>query len=134
MRIRIITLASLLAFAAAGTALAQTPAQAVQDVQQDNQDIHQLSKDIRNNDADLRKDQWDAAHDRRDIDRDDALRNADKRREERDMADGDLKGAEYWNRQRKDENAEILHDKGDLAHSLHDIRHDNARIGRPGRL
>ncbi|HMK86933.1 MAG TPA: hypothetical protein VK437_13320 [Steroidobacteraceae bacterium] len=129
MRIKIITLAGLLAFSA-GTAVAQTPAQAAQDVQQYNQDIQQLNQDVRNNVGDMRKDQWDAAHDRRDIDRDDTLRNADKLREERDLAAGNLKGAEYWNQQRKDENAEIRHDKRDLAHSLHDIRNDNRRLAK----
>ena len=80
MRTQIITLTTLLSFVA-GAALAQTPAQAVQDVQQYNQDVRQLNTDIRNNRADVKKDEWDAAHDRRDIDRDDALRNADKARE-----------------------------------------------------
>jgi hypothetical protein len=129
MRTKIITLTTLLAFAS-GAALAQTPAQAVQDVQQYNQDVHQLNTDIRNNRADMSKDEWDAAHDRRDIDRDDALRNADKAREERDLRDGDLKGAAYWNTQRKDENAEIRHDRKDLAHSDRDIRNDKHRLAK----
>jgi outer membrane murein-binding lipoprotein Lpp len=129
MRTQIITLTTLLSFVA-GAAMAQTPAQAVQDVQQYNQDVRQLNTDIRNNRADVKKDSWDAAHDQRDIDRDDALRNADKAREEHDLKDGDLKGAAYWNKQRKDENAEIRHDRKDLAHSDRDVRNAKARLAK----
>jgi hypothetical protein len=129
MRTKIITLTTLLAFAA-GTALAQTPTHAVQDMQQYDHDVHQLNTDIRNNRADMNKDQWDAAHDQRDINRDDSLRNADKVREERDLKDGNLKGAAYWNTQRKDENAEIRHDRKDLAHSDRDIRNDKTRLAK----
>jgi hypothetical protein len=93
-------------------------------------DVQMLNKDIRNDQGDLNKNEWDAAHDQRDISRDQGERNADKQREERDLRDGDLKGAEYWNRQRKDENAEIRHDRRDLAHSRRDIRNDKARIAK----
>jgi hypothetical protein len=129
MRTKLITLTTLLTFAA-GAALAQPPAQAVQDVQQYNQDVHQLNTDIRNNRADVKKDEWDAAHDQRDISRDDSLRNADKTREEQDLKDGNLKGAAYWNKQRKDENAEIRHDRKDLAHSDRDIRNAKTRLAK----
>ena len=129
MRTKIIILATLLNFAA-GAAMAQTPAQAVQDVQQYNQDARQLNTDIRNNRADVKKDEWDAAHDQRDISRDDSLRNADKAREEQDLKDGNLKGAAYWNKQRKDENAEIRHDRKDLAHSDRDIRNAKTRLAK----
>ena len=129
MRTKIITLTTLLAFAA-GTALAQTPAQAVQDVQQYNQDVHQLSTDIRNNRADLRKDDSDADHQRHDIDRDESLASADRTREEQDLRDGNRKGAAYWDQQRKDERADIGHDRKDLAHSRRDIRNDKTRLAK----
>jgi hypothetical protein len=129
MHTKIISLTALLAFTA-GAAMAQTPGEAVQDVQQYNQDVHQLNTDIRNNRADTKKDEWDAAHDQRDINRDDSLRNADKAREEEDLKDGNLKGAAYWNKQRKDENAEIRHDGKDHAHSERDIRNDKTRLAK----
>jgi hypothetical protein len=126
MRIKIITITSLLALAA-GTALAEPPSQ---DVQQYNGDVRELNKDIHNNEGDLRKNTWDAAHDQRDINRDDSLRNADLRREQRDARDGDASGANYWRRQAKDENAEIAHDQKDLAHSRSDIHNDKMRLAK----
>jgi hypothetical protein len=134
MRTKIIALTSMLTSMltfAAGAALAQPPfPPAASDYQQYNQDVHQLNTDIRNNRADVRKDSADAAHDQSDIDRDQSLRNADKAREERDLRDGDTKGAAYWNRQRKDENAEIRHDRKDLAHSDRDVRNAKARLAK----
>jgi hypothetical protein len=126
MRIKIITITSLLALAA-GTALAEPPSQ---DVRQSNGDVRELNKDIHNNEGDLRKNSWDAAHDQRDINRDDSLRNADLQREQRDARDGDASGANYWRRQAKDENAEIAHDQKDLAHSRSDIHNDKMRLAK----
>lgn len=126
MRIKIITLTGLLLLGT-GTAMAQP---AVQDVKQDNSDIRELNKDIRNNEGDLKKDKWDAAHDQRDINRDRNERSADQAREDRDLSDGDLKGAKYWNRQRKDETAEIRHDKKDLAHSRLDVHNAKGRLAK----
>jgi hypothetical protein len=88
----------------------------------------QTQHDLRDQEGNLKRNSWDAAHDQRDIHRDEVARNADKSREERDLSKGDLSGAKYWNRQRKDENAEIRHDKADLAHSRRDIKVDHARI------
>jgi len=126
MQIKIMTLTVALALAAGG-AFAQP---ATQGVQPDSGDIRQLNKDIHNNEGDLRKDEWDAGHDRRDIDRDDSMRNTDLQRERRDMRDGDASGANYWRRQAKDENAEIAHDRRDLAHSRSDIHNDKTRLAK----
>jgi hypothetical protein len=123
MRIALATFSSLLF--ACSVSMAQTPP-----VQQDNADIRQLNTDIRNNAADVRKDSADARHDEADINRDQAVRNLDKQREQQDLAGGDLKGAQYWNKQRQDENAEIKHDKKDLAHSELDVKNAKARLGK----
>lgn len=128
MQIKLMTMTALLAVG--GTALAQTPAQATLDYRQYNQDVRQLNTDIRNNRADVSKDESDAAHDRRDIGRDRSIRNADKLREERDLASGNTKGAAYWNTQRKDENAEIRHDRADLAHSEKDVSNAKTRLAK----
>jgi hypothetical protein len=126
MYIKIITLTAVLALAAGG-AYAQP---ATQGVQTNPGDIRELNKDIHNNEGDLRKNEWDAGHDQRDINRDDSLRNADLQREQRDMRDGDASGANYWRRQAKDENAEIVHDQRDLAHSRRDIHNDKMRLAK----
>jgi hypothetical protein len=126
MYIKIMTLTAVLALAAGG-AFAQP---ATQGAPTNTGDIRQLNKDIHNNEGDLRKDEWDAGHDQRDINRDDSLRNADLRREQRDMRDGDASGANYWRRQGKDENAEIAHDQRDLAHSRTDIHNDKTRLAK----
>lgn len=126
MRINIMTLTAVLTLAA-GSAFAQP---ATQGVPTNANDIRELNKDIHNNEGDLRKNEWDAGHDQRDINRDDSLRNADLQREQRDMRDGDASGANYWRRQAKDENAEIRHDQGDLAHSRRDIHNDKMRLAK----
>ena len=126
MRISTFTLGTMLSLACS-VAFAQP---AAQQVQQDNADIHQLNKDIRGDEGDLRKNTWDANHDERDISRDQTDRNADKTREEHDLSIGDTKGAAYWNKQRKDQNANIRNDKHDLAHSRRDIGNDKARIAK----
>lgn len=126
MHIKIMTLTAVLALAAS-TAFAQPVSQ---DAPANSGDIRELNKDIRNNEGDLRKNEWDAGHDQRDINRDDALRNSDLQREQRDMRDGDVSGANYWRRQAKDENAEIRHDQRDLAHSRRDIHNDKERLAK----
>ena len=123
MRIKTFTMTGLL-MVACTAAFAQPPVEPYAG------DVQMLNKDIRNDKGDLRKNEWDAAHDQRDISRDQGERNADKQREERDLADGDISGAKYWNRQRKDENAEIRHDRKDLAHSRRDIGNDKARMAK----
>jgi hypothetical protein len=122
MRIQIITMMGFLALVAGGSLANPQPANA--------DDTRELNKDIHNNEGDLRKDEWDAAHDQRDINRDDSLRNADLRREQRDAKQGDAGGANYWRRQAKDENAEISHDRKDLAHSRQDIHNDKVRLDK----
>ena len=64
------------------------------------------------------------------MDMDNMRQNADQSREDRDLSKGDVKGAEYWNKQRKDENAEISHDKKDLAHSDLDVKNAKARLSK----
>jgi hypothetical protein len=129
MRIQVTALSFLLTFGA-GAALAQVPFPPAQAAQQYNQDVRQLNTDIRNNRADVRKDSADAAHDRSDIDRDEALRHQDEAREDRDLADGNTKGAKYWNTQAHDESGEIKHDRKDLAHSDRDVRNAKARLAK----
>ena len=125
MRISIASYASLLF--ACSVCLAQTP---TQQVQLYDADIRQLNTDIRNNEADVRKDSADARHDEADINRDRADRGLDWRREQQDLARGDLKGAQYWSRQFRDENAEIRHDEKDLAHSQRDVRNAEGRLAK----
>jgi hypothetical protein len=126
MHIKIMTLTAVLALAA-GAAFAQPASQVAP---ADSGDSRELNKAIHNNEGDLRRNEWDAGHDRRDINRDDALRNSDLQREQRDMRDGDVSGANYWRRQAKDENAEIAHDRRDLAHSRRDIHNDKMRLAK----
>ena len=123
MRIALATFSSLIF--ACSVSMAQTPS-----VQLYNADIHQLNTDIRNNAADVRKDSADARHDESDLDRDQAARSLDKRREQQDLAHGDLSGAKYWNTQRRNENAEIRHDRKDLAHSELDVRNAKGRLNK----
>jgi hypothetical protein len=123
MRIALASFSTLIL--ACSVSMAQTPP-----AQPYNQDVRQLNTDIRNNAADVRKDSADARHDQSDINRDDIARNLDKQREEQDLARGDLNGAQYWNKQRKDENAEIRADKKDLAHSNLDVKNAKARLSK----
>jgi hypothetical protein len=124
MRIALATISSLLFVCSVAMA------DPVQQVKQDNADIHQLNTDIRNNQADVRKDSADARHDQADINRDRGLRSADQKREDQDLAKGDVKGAQYWNKQRLNENGEIKADKKDLAHSNLDVKNAKARLSK----
>jgi hypothetical protein len=99
MRIALATVSSLLF--ACSVSMAQTP---VQQVTPENANVRQLNTDIRNNEADVRKDSADARHDQADIDRDRLARSVDQKREDQDLARGDVKGAQYWNKQRVNEN------------------------------
>jgi hypothetical protein len=120
MNLRIIALMGLLATNAALADPVLPPAQ--------DSNARQLDQDIREDKGDLKRNEWDAAHDQRDINRDRGIVGADRRREDRDLTNGDAKGAAYWGKQLKDEKANIAHDKGDLAHSHRDIASDKSRI------
>jgi hypothetical protein len=124
MRIPVITVTGLLL--ACSVSFAQTPSPA----QLYSNDIHELNTDIRNNEADVRKDSADARHDESDINRDRIDRGLDLRREQQDLARGDLKGAKYWGLQSRDETGEIRHDEKDLAHSDRDVKNAKARLAK----
>ena len=53
-----------------------------------------------------------------------AARNADQRREDRDLAKGNVAGAEYWNKKRAEEQHEVNAERRDLHHDRKDLRHD----------
>ena len=125
MRIALATLSSLLFVCS--VSMAAGPAQ---QVNPENADVRQLNTDIRNNAADVRKDSADARHDHADINRDRGLRSLDQKREDQDLARGDVKGAQYWNKQRLNENGEIKHDEKDLAHSRLDVKNAKARLSK----
>jgi hypothetical protein len=125
MRIALATFSSLLFVCS--VSMAAGPAQ---QGNPDNADVRQLNTDIRNNEADVRKDSADARHDQADINRDRGLRSLDQKREDQDLARGDVKGAQYWNKQRLNENGEIKHDEKDLAHSRLDVKNAKARLSK----
>ncbi|HWW20216.1 MAG TPA: hypothetical protein VNZ06_05380 [Steroidobacteraceae bacterium] len=125
MRIAVATFSSLLLVCS--VSMAQNP---VQQVKQDNADIRQLNTDVRNNAADVRKDSADVRYDQTDINRDRLTRSRDQQRENQDLARGDVKGAQYWNKQRLNENGEIKHDERNLAHSRLDVKNAKARLSK----
>jgi hypothetical protein len=125
MRYQIITSVSLLILGS-GAAFAQQAAPSATDPA----NVQQLNQDIREQEGNLKRNEWDAGHDQRDIDRDEGLRNVDRAREQRDLRDGDLRGARVWSRQANDENHEIAHDRRDLAHSRRDIHTDKERLAK----
>jgi hypothetical protein len=90
----------------------------------------QLNHDIREDKGNLKRNEWDAAHDQRDINRDRGIVAADRSREAQDLSKGDGKGAAYWNKQVKNEKANIHADKRDLAHSARDIHSDKVRLAK----
>ena len=102
--------------AVAGTAAFAQPAPVTQ-VQQDNQQIRQDNRDIRHDRADIGKDKAALADER-------AERNAAQRREDRDLAKGDVKGAEYWNKQRAQDQRQVNADRKDLNKDRRDLHHD----------
>ncbi|MGO8974263.1 MAG: hypothetical protein ACLQJ0_19070 [Steroidobacteraceae bacterium] len=93
-------------------------------------ETRQLNQDIREDKGDLKKNSADAAHDRSDIRRDRGIVAGDRSQEALDLAQGNAKGAAYWNRQAKDERSNIRADKNDLAHSERDIHTDKVRLAK----
>ena len=92
-------IAALLAVAGTAAFAQTTP---VQQVRQDNQQIRQDNRDIRHDNRDVRRDRADIGADKAALNADRAARNADQRREDRDLAKGNVAGAEYWNKKRAD--------------------------------
>jgi hypothetical protein len=90
----------------------------------------QLNHDIREDEGNLKRNEWDAGHDRRDINRDRGIVASDRSREAQDLSKGDRKGAAYWNKQVKNEKANIHADGKDLAHSERDIHSDKVRLAK----
>ena len=109
--------------AVAGTAaFAQTAP--VTQVQQDNQQIRQDNRDIRHDNRDIRHDRADIGKDKAALADERAERNAAQRREDRDLAKGDVKGAEYWNKQRAQDQCQVNADRKDLNKDRRDLHHD----------
>jgi hypothetical protein len=90
----------------------------------------QLNHDIREDKGNLTKNESDAAHDRRDINRDRGIVESDRNRETADLSKADRKGAAYWNKEARNEKANIHADKKDLAHSARDIHSDKVRLAK----
>ncbi|AJW45412.1 hypothetical protein [Ralstonia mannitolilytica] len=114
-------IAALLAVAGIAAFAQTTP---VQQVQQDNQQIRQDNRDIRHDNRDIRRDRADIAKDKAALADERAERNAAQRREDRDLANGNVKGAEYWNKQRAQDQHQINAERRDLRHDRKDLRHD----------
>ncbi|WP_199029859.1 hypothetical protein [Ralstonia sp. ASV6] len=109
--------------AAAGTAAFAQTSPATQ-VQQDNQQIRQDNRDIRHDNRDIRRDRADIGADKAALADERAERNAAQRREDRDLAHGNVKGAEYWNKQRAQDQHQINADRRDLHNDRRDLHHD----------
>lgn len=115
--------------AVAGTAaFAQTtppaPVPPVTQVQQDNQQIHQDNRDIRHDNRDIHHDRADVGKDKAALADERAERNTAQRREDRDLAHGNVKGAEYWSKQRIQDQHQINADRRDLHQDRKDLHAD----------
>ena len=137
MKIKSMLLASLLSVVGV-TAFAQS--NVVDQVRKDNAVIRQDKREIRTENRDIHRDNVGINKDKRDITRDQAAIHTDRhdaqqdqRREDGDIAKGDLKGAQKLEKARQHENTEIKaaqrnihHDKVDIAHDRKDRSHDAA--------
>ena len=137
MKIKSVLLVSLLSVVGV-TAFAQT--NAVDQVRKDNAVIRQDSREIRSENRDIHRDNVGINKDKRDIARDQAsIRSErrdvrqDQRREDADIAKGDLKGAQKLEKARQHENNEIktaqrdIHrDRVEIAHNRKNRSHDAA--------
>lgn len=122
------TLIAVLLAVAGTAAFAQTtppaPVSPATQVQQDNQQIRQDSRDIRHDNRDIRHDRADIGKDKAALADERAERNTAQRREDRDLANGNVKGAEYWNKQRAQDQRQVNADRRDLHQDRKDLHHD----------
>ena len=120
-------IAALLAVAGTAAFAQTTPPAAVApatQVQQDNQQIRQDNRDIRHDNRDIRHDRADIGKDKAALADERAERNVAQRREDRDLANGNVKGAEYWNKQRAQDQRQINTERRDLHQDRRDLHHD----------
>ena len=113
------SLTAALTLLAGGTVYAQTEGQKLERVENDNRDIRGDNRDIRGDKADIRRDE-------NKLNRERAERNYDRRREERAIEHGNLKGAEKWDARRREEQREINATKRDIHQDKRDLARDRA--------
>jgi len=86
-------------------------------IHQDNRDIRHDNRDIRHDRADIGKDKAALADERTE-------RNTAQRRENRDLANGNVKGAEYWSKQRAQDQHQVNADRRELHQDRKDLHAD----------